>query len=208
MDLGTNYSEILIEIYIFALKKKHLKMFFWKWQSFCLGLNSQCVSLYTAWVVVFTAILHPSMYGNGWPWNRTCWHIMQSHHQAQSFVELSFEYIACRILSLWCVSIHTIAFYVIYMDVRNRIAHVHLLIAGIPELPFKFITKPKNCFISQIIKFNYIFLRWGRYQESSNTSKLNIKDITDNVRSDTLRAHIYSQEPWLKYVIVRIYGAW
>ena len=37
--LGTNLSEILIEIYTFSFKKMHLKMLLGKWQPFCLGLN-------------------------------------------------------------------------------------------------------------------------------------------------------------------------
>ena len=37
--LGTNFSEILIEIYTFSLKKMHLKMSSGKWRPFCLGLN-------------------------------------------------------------------------------------------------------------------------------------------------------------------------
>ena len=37
--LGTNLSEILIEIYIFSFKKMHLKMSSGKWQPFCLSLN-------------------------------------------------------------------------------------------------------------------------------------------------------------------------
>ena len=37
--LGTNFSEILIEIYIFSFKKMHLKMSSGIWQPFCLGLN-------------------------------------------------------------------------------------------------------------------------------------------------------------------------
>ena len=37
--LGTNFSEILIEIYIFSFKKMHLKMSSRKWRPFCLGLN-------------------------------------------------------------------------------------------------------------------------------------------------------------------------
>ena len=37
--LGTNFSEILIEIYTFSLKKIHLKMSFGKCQPFCFGLN-------------------------------------------------------------------------------------------------------------------------------------------------------------------------
>ena len=38
-SLGTNFSEILIEIHIFSLKKMHLKISSAKWQPFCLGLN-------------------------------------------------------------------------------------------------------------------------------------------------------------------------
>ena len=37
--LGTYFSEILIEIYIFSLNKMHLKMSSGKWRPFCLGLN-------------------------------------------------------------------------------------------------------------------------------------------------------------------------
>ena len=36
--LGTNFSEILIEIHIFSFKKMHLKMSSGKWRPFCLGL--------------------------------------------------------------------------------------------------------------------------------------------------------------------------
>ena len=38
--LGTNYSEILIEIQTFSFKKMHLKMSSRKWQPSCLGLNT------------------------------------------------------------------------------------------------------------------------------------------------------------------------
>ena len=37
--LGTNFSEILIEIHRFSLMKMHLKMSSWKWRPFCIGLN-------------------------------------------------------------------------------------------------------------------------------------------------------------------------
>ena len=37
--LGTNFSEILIEIYTFSFKKMHLKMPSGKWRPSCLGLN-------------------------------------------------------------------------------------------------------------------------------------------------------------------------
>ena len=37
--LGTNFSEISIEIYTFSFKKMHLKMLSGKWRPCCLGLN-------------------------------------------------------------------------------------------------------------------------------------------------------------------------
>ena len=37
--LGTNFSEILIEIHTFSFKKMHWKMSSGKWRPFCLGLN-------------------------------------------------------------------------------------------------------------------------------------------------------------------------
>ena len=52
--LGTNFSEILIEIYTFSFKKIHLKMLYGKWWPFCLGLN---VLMYTAFQKGWT--LHP-----------------------------------------------------------------------------------------------------------------------------------------------------
>ena len=37
--LGTNFSEIVIEIHTFSLKKMRFKLSSWKWRPFCLGLN-------------------------------------------------------------------------------------------------------------------------------------------------------------------------
>ena len=37
--LGTNFSEILIEIYIFSFAKMHFKLSSGNWRPFCLGLN-------------------------------------------------------------------------------------------------------------------------------------------------------------------------
>ena len=37
--LGTNFGEILIEIYKFSFKKVHLKMPYGKWRPFYFGLN-------------------------------------------------------------------------------------------------------------------------------------------------------------------------
>ena len=59
--LGTNFSEILIEIYIFSFKKMHLKMSSGKWWPFCLGLN--VLSAYVMWYrrsFWFTSNMHNS----------------------------------------------------------------------------------------------------------------------------------------------------
>ena len=45
--LGTNFSEILIEIRIFSFKKMDLKVSSAKWRPFCLGLNE--LNVYTWW---------------------------------------------------------------------------------------------------------------------------------------------------------------
>ena len=46
--LGTNFSEMLIEIHTFSFKKIHLKMSSGKWRPFCLGLNVITVN-YSWW---------------------------------------------------------------------------------------------------------------------------------------------------------------
>ena len=46
--LGTNLSEILIEIHTFSYKKIHLKMSYGKWPPFCLGLNV-LICFFTVW---------------------------------------------------------------------------------------------------------------------------------------------------------------
>ena len=43
--LGTNFSEILIEIYVFLFKKMHFKMSSGNWWPFCLGLNVLTASI-------------------------------------------------------------------------------------------------------------------------------------------------------------------
>ena len=64
--LGTNFSEILIKIHIFSLKKMHLKMSSAKWRLFGLGLNElkwvhhnwsccyQVVSVPTTFIFIIT----------------------------------------------------------------------------------------------------------------------------------------------------------
>ena len=51
--LGTNSSEILIDIYTFSFKKMHLKMTSGKWRPFCLGPNGIYLSYILAHLAVF-----------------------------------------------------------------------------------------------------------------------------------------------------------
>ena len=57
--LGTNFSEILIEIHSFSSKKMHLKMSSGKWRTFCLGLNVLrtllfCITLLVNFYLIYT----------------------------------------------------------------------------------------------------------------------------------------------------------
>ena len=61
--LGTNFSEILIEIQTFSLKKKRLKMSSAKCCSFCLGLN-EFYRTYLSWIMPLTIIWRRSLI---WP---------------------------------------------------------------------------------------------------------------------------------------------
>ena len=72
--LGTNLSEILIEIHAFSFKKMHLKTSAGKWPPFCLGLNVLtghlmpkyheeiparqpliCIALKLSWVILYSS---------------------------------------------------------------------------------------------------------------------------------------------------------
>ena len=61
--LGTNFGEIVRNIYTFSFKKMHLKMLSAKWQQFCLGLS-----------VLITMLPWDELKGyKGWGWNvATC----------------------------------------------------------------------------------------------------------------------------------------
>ena len=67
--LGTNFSEMLIEILIFSFKKIHLKLSSGKWRPFCLGLN-----VLTDNLNVSTG-LHTRAY---WEWNAGIYGIIHS----------------------------------------------------------------------------------------------------------------------------------
>ena len=55
--LGSNFSEILIEIHTFSFTKMHLKMSSGKWRTFCLGLNVlKCAILQSIWGICIFSI--------------------------------------------------------------------------------------------------------------------------------------------------------
>ena len=47
--LGTNFNEILLQIYKFSFKKIHWKMSSGKWRPFCFGLNELTCQLFVPW---------------------------------------------------------------------------------------------------------------------------------------------------------------
>ena len=59
-QLGTNFSQIQIEIHIFSFNKMHLKILPAKWQPFCLGLN--VLRLFMC-LIIFPAV-HSSFFLN------------------------------------------------------------------------------------------------------------------------------------------------
>ena len=56
--LGTNFSEMLIEIHTFSFKKIHLKILSGKWRPFCLGLNVlTCTSIVAqCWIIASSSV--------------------------------------------------------------------------------------------------------------------------------------------------------
>ena len=67
--LGTNFSEIPIEIHILSFKKMHLKMSSGKWRPFCLGLNGlniyTCFALTCNWLITHLGLIHLSQLHTG-----------------------------------------------------------------------------------------------------------------------------------------------
>ena len=54
--LGTNFNEILLELYTFSFTKMHLKMSFGKWRPFCLGLNALTHIQYIIYWLCFVSL--------------------------------------------------------------------------------------------------------------------------------------------------------
>ena len=76
--LGTNFSEILIEILTFSFKKMRLKVSSAKWRPFCLGLNVlsqlECVCVFqTPWSIFFYQTREFYPYGSHVLENKPTW---------------------------------------------------------------------------------------------------------------------------------------
>ena len=71
--LGTNFSEILIEIHPVSFKKMHLKISSEKWPTFCLGLNvlnivQVCSCLYQLWILIVSYSTAPYQHQTDIKW--------------------------------------------------------------------------------------------------------------------------------------------
>ena len=72
--LGTNFSEMLIEIHTFSFKKIHLKMLSGKWRPFCLGLNVLNNDVHpTVWEYLIIPCQHIEVQTKWLPFGR--WHL-------------------------------------------------------------------------------------------------------------------------------------
>ena len=65
--LGTNFSEILIEIHTFSFKKMHWKMSSGKWRPFCLGFNVLItVCVYIRYSLLSQSVRPSAALSNDW----------------------------------------------------------------------------------------------------------------------------------------------
>ena len=75
LKIGTNFSEILIEIHTFSFKKMHLKMSSGKWRPFCVSLNvltSHVRGTWCGWwlILLCCVIMHCDLMGEmSSPWS-------------------------------------------------------------------------------------------------------------------------------------------
>ena len=101
-SLGTNFSEMSIEIYTFSFKKMHLKMSSGKWWPFCLTLNVvNIASGKGLWLVTHLA---PNHYLNQcWlvsltNMNKLLWNL--NKNTDISFQENAFEYVVYNVTAI------------------------------------------------------------------------------------------------------------
>ena len=60
--IGTDFSEILTEIYTFSFKKMHLKMSFAKWRPFCLNVLNRCLPRKDTYIMYFFHFFYSLFY--------------------------------------------------------------------------------------------------------------------------------------------------
>ena len=91
--LGTNFSEILSEIYTFSFKKMHLKMSSGRWRPFCLGLNE----------LTHCGLLMPyDTIGLGQYWFRWC--LVAWRHQAINWTNIDWSVVSFCVTHLRAIS--------------------------------------------------------------------------------------------------------
>ena len=83
---GTNFSEILSEIYTFSFKEIHLKMSSGKWRPFCLGRN---------------VLTHGDFRGMGHQWFRLCIAACSAPSHCIDAVLLSFGTLETNFSEIW-----------------------------------------------------------------------------------------------------------
>ena len=86
--LGTNFSDILIDVHTFSLKKMHLKMSSGKWRPFCLDLN--VLQVFHPYSLCHDDVIKWKHFPHYWPFVRG---IHRSRHKGQWCGSLMFSLI-------------------------------------------------------------------------------------------------------------------
>ena len=124
---GTNFSEILIEMYIFSLKKMHLKVSSGKWRPFCLDLN--VLTLF--FLGISATVIHPPHpqgysilfhYWNRWIMINHYMHTFFNHQRETAMTKLCAKFMLHSVLL--CFIIHQ--FYHILQDSIKHMFGLHI----------------------------------------------------------------------------------
>ena len=121
--LGTNFSEILIEIHTFSLKKMRLKMSSAKWRPFCLGLNV-LNSTYTRTKLLFEYLVFPVILVSHYlDYQISLWIDIQLSYKYMMVCHLPRETYETKYLwkYLLCTDFHVLILYLCYSKVRRHI---------------------------------------------------------------------------------------
>ena len=104
--LGTNFSEILIEIHTFSLKKMHLKMSSGKWPPFSLGLNVLMIWWHSN--TFLSLWWHSNIFFSLWTWSWDfVFYVTQNEFIWSCFpwiISWCFRYPDTTVCSVWFVN--------------------------------------------------------------------------------------------------------